>query len=159
MAPRIPMLLKSLISKKHCYFFFFLLEEGGRDTPLIGQHFFYTNCSSMRSVSGLTALEKGREFYKGICSGLTQSPSTWEVDAFIECLPLWDELWTNAQNCHWHQQAERKREQSPAVQFSCEPTMERLFRAKPQPTPRTAVLLTARLAILPLQSFFKYSIS
>jgi len=48
----------------------------------------------------------------------------------VECLFLRDELWTNAQNSHRHQQAYRKGEQSPAARFSCEPTIERLFRVK-----------------------------
>lgn len=100
----------------------------GRVCLWLSHHFLKTNCSSTRSMCMGTQLWRRAGSFR---SEFAQSPSTWEVDAFIECLLLWDELWTNAQNSHWHQQAERKHKQSPAVQFSCEPTMEsQLFRAK-----------------------------
>lgn len=136
----------------------FLAWRGRVYLSLIGHHFFKTNLSSTRSISGLTALEKGREFSKGFCSDLTQSPSTWEVDASIECLLLRDELWTNAQNSI---DINSLRESASRAQQCCSHViqqwrgyseLQQKIRAKPQPTPRTAVLLTARLAILPLQS-------
>lgn len=115
----------------------------GRVCLWLSHHFLKTNCSSTRSMCMGTQLWRRAGSFR---SEFAQSPSTWEVDAFIECLLLWDELWTNAQNSHWHQQAERKHKQSPAVQFSCEPTMEsQLFRAKteksePNASPRQGQL-------------------
>lgn len=84
----------------------FLAWRGRVGLSLIGHHFFKTNCSSTRSISGLTALEKGREFYMWICSGLTQvsiymrsrclywvpPPVTWAVDQCPK-LPLTSTGW------------------------------------------------------------------
>lgn len=77
-----------------------------------------------------TTLEKGREFQRCTRPGLTLFPFMWKVDGSVECLLLRDELWTNAQNSPQHQQAYRKAELSPAARFSCQPTIERLFRVK-----------------------------
>lgn len=126
---------------------------------LTGHLFIKTNCSSTRNVYPGSQLWRRAGSFRSESALLTQSPSTWEVDASIECLLLWDELWTNAQNSYWHQQAERKREQR-AQQCGSHVSQQRTgyselrqkIRAKPQPTPRTAVLLTARLTILPCQS-------